>query len=132
VIAYVPMAVSADGDAARERVRPVLARYLGVLHGQSILGDAGFGPARTQPFRDAILAGRSAADLVGEDMISALAVAGTPAECRAALARLAEAGLDVPIAVVPPGPPVHEQMAELAATLVPVWKDIAARSPRVT
>jgi 5,10-methylenetetrahydromethanopterin reductase len=130
VIAYVPMAVGADGDAARERVRPVLARYLGLLHGQSILGDAGFGPARTEPFRDAVLAGHSAADLVDDDMIDALAVAGTPAQCRAALDRLAEAGLDTPIAVVPPGPPVREQMAELAAILVPAWKDIAARCPR--
>ena len=46
-------------------------------------------PARTQPFRDALAAGRaSPRELVTDEMIDALAVAGTPAECRAALARL--------------------------------------------
>ena len=35
-------------------MRPLLARYLGALHGQSILDDAGLGAARTQPFRDAL------------------------------------------------------------------------------
>src|SRR6185436_14895629 len=60
VLAYVPMAVSADGPAARMRVRPLLARYLGALHGQSILADAGLPAAITQPFREALLAGRPA------------------------------------------------------------------------
>lgn len=132
VVAYVPMAVSDDGHAARARVRPLLARYLGALHGQSILEDAGLGPARTQPFRDAWLAGRPAGDLVSDEMIEALAVAGTPRECREALARLADAGLDVPIAVLPPGPPPVEQIAQLCATLVPAWREIAARHPRRT
>jgi 5,10-methylenetetrahydromethanopterin reductase len=128
VVAYVIAAVSDDGAEARARVRPVLARYLGVLHGQSILQDAGLGAARTQPFRDAWLAGRSAADLVTDEMIDALAVAGTPRDCHAALARLAEAGLDTPIAVLAPGGlPVREQVAQLCATLVPAWMDISAR-----
>lgn len=130
VVAYVPMAVGADGREARARVRPVLARYLGVLHGQSILEDAGLGPGDTAPFREALLAGRPAADLVRDAMVDALAVAGTAAECRAALARLAEAGLDAPIAVVPPGPPAREQIAEICATLAPTWRDISAPATR--
>ena len=73
-------------------MRPLLARYLGALHGQSILADAGLGAARTQPFRDALAAGRAAADLVTDELMDAVAIAGTPAECRAALARWAEAG----------------------------------------
>src|SRR5262245_1054379 len=125
VAAYLAMAVDDDGAAARARVRPVLARYLGVLHGQSILLDAGVDPARSQPFRDALSAHRSAADLVGDDLIDALAVAGTPAQCRAALARLAEAGLDTPIAVLPPGPPGPDQIATLARVLAPAWREIA-------
>ena len=61
-------------------------------------------PRATQPFRDALLRrARSPAELVTDEMIDALAVAGTPAECRRALARLAEAGLDTPVAVLPAG-----------------------------
>ena len=122
--AYLPMAVGDDGRAARARVRPVLARYLGALHGQSILLDAGVEPARSQPFRDALLAGGRAAALVGDDLVDALAVAGTPDQCRAALARLAEAGLDTPIAVLPPGPPGPEQIAQIARVLAPAWREM--------
>jgi 5,10-methylenetetrahydromethanopterin reductase len=126
--AYVPMAVDDDGPAARERVRPLVARYLAALHDQSILADAGVDAARSAPFREALRAGSSAGDLVTDDLIDAFAVAGTPAQCRAALARLAEAGLDTPIAVLPPGPPAPEQVARVARTLGPIWKEVTARS----
>jgi 5,10-methylenetetrahydromethanopterin reductase len=126
VVAYVVTAVDDDRAAARARVRPVLARYLGVLHGQSILADAGFDAARTQPFRDALLARRAAADLVTDAMIDALAVAGSPADCRESLARLAEAGLDAPIVVLAPGAPPHDQIARVGATLAPDWPAIKA------
>jgi 5,10-methylenetetrahydromethanopterin reductase len=85
VLAYLPVSVGADGRAARDRVRPLLARYLGVLHGQSILADAGLAPADTQPFRDAPLAGRPAAARVTDAMIDVLAVAGSLDDCRQAL-----------------------------------------------
>jgi 5,10-methylenetetrahydromethanopterin reductase len=124
VLAYVPMAVSADGRAARTRVRPLLARYLGVLHGQSILADAGLSAAATQPLREALLAGRPAAELVTDEMVDTLAVAGTPAECRGALQRLAEAGLDAPVAVVPAGAALGEQLHEIGRTLAPAWAEI--------
>jgi 5,10-methylenetetrahydromethanopterin reductase len=123
VLAYLPMAVDADGAAARARVRPLLAHYLGVLHGQSILADAGLTPAETQPFRDALLARRPAATLVTDAMLETLAVAGTPDECRRALARFAEAGLDAPVAVLPPGVPLTEQLRALGETLVPAWRN---------
>ena len=62
-------------------------------------------------------------------MIDTLAVAGTPAQCRRALARLAEAGLDAPIAVLPAGVPVTEQIAGLRESLVPAWAELTAGRP---
>jgi 5,10-methylenetetrahydromethanopterin reductase len=133
VVAYVPVAVDADRADARRRIRPLLARYLGALHGQSILLDAGLDAGRTQPFRDALARGAPAAELVTDEMVDTLAVAGTPEDCRRALARLAEAGLDAPIAVLPAGPPLAAQLAALGETLVPAWRAIAApRAPRRT
>jgi len=122
VIAYVPVAVSDDGAEARGWVRPQLARYLGALHGQSILEDAGLDATRTQPFRDALTAGRPAADLVTDEMVDRLAIAGTPAACRATLARWAEAGLDSVIAVIPGRADVTKQMERLGRELSPAWK----------
>ena len=127
VIAYVPIAVSDDGAQARDWLRPLLARYLGVLHGQSILEDAGVTATRTQPFRDALLAGQSAARLVTDDLVDAFAVAGTPKECRAALARFADAGLDAPIAVIPPDADLAQQLARIGGELSSAWKEIRAR-----
>ncbi len=131
VLAYLPVAMSDDGTSARDRLRPLLAHYLGVLHGQSILADAGLGADRTQPFRDALLARRKAGELVTDEMIDALAIAGTPDECRSALARFAEAGLDAPVAILAPGLPVVEQLAPLGDTLVPAWRALTA-TPRRT
>jgi len=122
VLAYVITAVSADGLAARAAVRPLIARYLGVLHGQSILLDAGLGPDRTRPFRAALARGGPAEDLVDDALIDALAVAGTPEHCRRQLAGWAEAGLDAPIAVLPRGADVTRQIARYAETAVPAWK----------
>ncbi len=127
VVAYVPMAVSADGREARTRIRPLLARYLAALHGQSILADAGLAAADTQPIRDAVLARRPAAGLVTDTMVDTLAVAGTPAECRGALERLAAAGLDAPVAVLAGGVPLTEQLAHLGDTLVPAWRELTSR-----
>jgi len=108
-------------------VRPLIAHYLGVLHGQSILADAGLDPARTQPFRDALAAGRAATDLVTDDLADTFAVAGTPTDCRAALARWAEAGLDAAIAVVPERADLARQLERLGRELAPAWKEMRCR-----
>lgn len=127
VIAYVPLVVDRDGAAARAALRPFVARYLGFLHGQSILADAGLDAERTQPFRDALRRGERAGHLVTDDILDAVAIAGTPDACRRALARWAAAGLDAPIAVVPPEADVPAQLALIGAELAPCWKEIRCR-----
>ena len=127
VIAYLPVAVSDDGVEARAWVRPLIARYLGVLHGQSILQDAGLDRARTQPFSDALAVGRPVADLVTDDLVDTFAVAGTPSECRAALARWAQAGLDAAVAVVPGRTDLARQLEHIGRELAPAWKELRCR-----
>ena len=122
VLAYLIVAIDRDGRRARAAARPLIARYLGVLHGQSILLDAGFGPERTRPFREALGRGAPAAELVDDALIDALAVAGTPEHCRRQLAGWAEAGLDAPIAVLPPEADMTEQITLYAETAVAAWK----------
>lgn len=127
VAAYLPVAVDDDAGRARSRVRPLIARYLGLLHGQSILEDAGLDAARTRAFRDALVGGRPAEHQVTDPMIDALAVAGTPADCRAALARWAEAGLDAAVAVIPEGAELEPQIERLGRELAPAWKEVRCR-----
>lgn len=127
VAAYVPLLVDDDGARARDALRPLLGRYLGVLHGQSILADAGLGPERTRPFREALLRGEDARQGVDDEMVDALAVAGTPAQCRRQLRRLSEAGLDAAVAVVPGAADLGEQIARIGAELAPAWKEMRCR-----
>jgi 5,10-methylenetetrahydromethanopterin reductase len=128
VTAYVPVAVADDGARARAWMRPLVAYYLGLLHGQSILDDAGIHAARTQPFREAFVAGRpAAADLVTDDLLDAVAIAGTPAQCRMALAPWAAAGLDAMIAVVPNGADLVRQIDVIGRELSPTWKELRCR-----
>lgn len=127
VAAYIPTLIDANGARARRQIRAFLARYLAFLHGQSILKDAGLDERVTQPIRDAVLSGRPAADLVPDAAVGAVSLAGTPAECRAALAGWADAGLDAPVAVVPPDASVLEQIERIGAEIGPFWREISAR-----
>jgi alkanesulfonate monooxygenase SsuD/methylene tetrahydromethanopterin reductase-like flavin-dependent oxidoreductase (luciferase family) len=61
---------------------------------------------------------------VDEELIDALAVAGTPEPCRRQLARWAEAGLDAPIGVLPGGADPLEQIAAFARVAVPAWREL--------
>lgn len=124
IVAYVLLAVDRDGRAARERIRPVVGHYLGLLHGQAILREAGCGPDVTAPFREALAAGGAARLPVPDRVLDAVAVAGTPEECRAALRRFAEAGLDSPIVLAPPGDDVEAQLALVGRELIPYWKEL--------
>jgi alkanesulfonate monooxygenase SsuD/methylene tetrahydromethanopterin reductase-like flavin-dependent oxidoreductase (luciferase family) len=59
--------------------------------------------------------------------VDAFAVAGTPAECRAALARWAAAGLDTAVAVLPRGDGLERQLERVGRELVPAWKEMRCR-----
>jgi len=64
---------------------------------------------------------------VTDELMDAVAVAGTPAECRAALARWAEAGLDSVVAVVPEGADLTRQIEYVGRELAPAWKEMQCR-----
>ena len=127
VAGYIPTLIDSDGARARRSIRPFLGRYLAFLHGQSILRDAGISEQETQAIREAVRAGRPVSDLVSDAMIDQLSVAGTPEECRGALARWAEAGLDTPVAVVPPDASLLEQIARVGTEIGPFWRELTAR-----
>jgi alkanesulfonate monooxygenase SsuD/methylene tetrahydromethanopterin reductase-like flavin-dependent oxidoreductase (luciferase family) len=127
VAAYVAVAVDPDERRARDAVRPLLARYLGALHGQSILSDAGFGPERTQPFREALLRGEPAESLITDEAIDAFSLSGTAEQCRRQLPRWAEAGLDAPVAVLSPRADAMEQIALMGGEIAPSWRKLRCR-----
>ena len=119
VLAYVPVSIGRDGSAARRSVRPLLARYLAHLHGQTILTEAGVSEAQTLAIRAARARGETGASLVTEEQIDTFALAGSADHARLRLRAFIEAGLDTPIALpVGEADPV-EQLRLIATELLP-------------
>ncbi|MDT4893101.1 MAG: hypothetical protein QOE97_2136 [Pseudonocardiales bacterium] len=100
---YVLLSCGPDAAAAREAIRPVVAKYLGIHGVHEITRRAGIEPELAARFRTALLAGRPASELVTDALLDAVAVAGDRESCAGALRRLADAGLDAVVLLETPG-----------------------------
>lgn len=94
---YVGLSVDDDGVVARDRIRPLVARFLGIHGDHLITRSAGLPPSLCAQFRAGLMAGAPRADLVTDELLDVLVAAGTAAEAAAAFDRLAAAGLDVAV-----------------------------------
>ncbi len=100
--AYVMVSAASRPDvvaAARERLRPRVAQFLGV-HGPSrISALAGVTEALSVELRRRLLTGEQAADLVDDDLMARLTLVGTPPELRQGAGAFDQAGLDSLVAM---------------------------------
>ena len=113
VVTLAVTSMGGDGAAARDRVRPFLARYLAVMGASPQVEASGIDP-------DALAAAR-----LPDELIDEFAVAGDPEQCWRTIRRLLDAGSDAVVLVPSPGGmvPPHETMAQLALaaeTLLPM------------
>lgn len=105
---YVGLSVDASSAAeARDRIRPLVARFLGIHGDHLITRSAGLSPSSCEEFRAGLVAGTPRVDLVTDELLDRLVAAGTPADVAAAFGRFAAAGLDV--AVVRDDPDVEPE-----------------------
>lgn len=113
--AYAFVSGGADGAAARERIRARTARFLG-MHGPSeITARAGVDVPLAEELQRRLRAGEPAAELVSDELLDVVAVAGTLPEAAAAAAHLADAGLDVLVAMDDGVSDPHEAVEATAA-----------------
>ncbi|UOY02871.1 LLM class flavin-dependent oxidoreductase [Blastococcus sp. PRF04-17] len=117
VSSYVAFSCDTDASAARDRIRPLVARFLGVHGEHQITRCAGVDPDLAAAFRAGLLAGAPRVDLVDDALLDAVAVAGDLGDCRAGIRRLASAGLDC--VVLSDDVPEAELLAVLEAVTVP-------------
>jgi probable F420-dependent oxidoreductase len=104
IASLLPCQVAEDGAEARDRLRPGLAFYIGFFPRYNrLLAEAGFADA-VATVKAAWDRGdkEGAAPLVPDALIDAVALAGTPAECRAKIERYRASGIALPI-VTPRG-----------------------------
>ncbi|ADD06476.1 putative flavin-dependent oxidoreductase [Natrialba magadii ATCC 43099] len=100
---YVPSAVSADADEARETLRQHVAYYVGSGEGYRRAVSTVY-PDRADRIATAWREGdrATATDAVSDEMLGDLGIAGTPDDARDQLRSLvSETGIDHPIVVVP-------------------------------
>lgn len=91
-------AVSMDSEKALDRVKRTIAFYVSVGTAyREFLAKTGFAAETREIFDEYKRTGKSQARLVPDQMARSLSVFGTPDECRAALNRFTEAGVDLPI-----------------------------------
>ena len=95
--AYVAISAGDDPVSARDRLRPTVAKYLGVHGDHPITRKAGLDPERAAAFRQGWEDGTPRVDLVDDALLDTFAVTGSPAGAGDALARFANAGLDVAV-----------------------------------
>jgi probable F420-dependent oxidoreductase len=99
VASLIPCAVADSAAAARDAMRPAVGLYAGFFPRYNrLLAEAGFGEA-VRAIKEAYDRGgrEAAAKVVPDELIDAVALAGTPATCRARLAAYRAAGLALPI-----------------------------------
>jgi probable F420-dependent oxidoreductase len=99
VASLIPCAVADTAAAAREAMRPAVGLYAGFFPRYNrLLAEAGFGDA-VRAIKEAFDQGgrAAAAKVVPDELIDAVALAGTPQACRDRLAAYRRAGLALPI-----------------------------------
>ncbi len=114
VSAYVMFSCGEDGAAARDALRPQVAKYLGIHGDHDITRVAGLDPRLGQEFRRRMLAGDPATDLVTDDILDTFTIAGDEAQCVAGLLRYAETGLDSLVLIDEPTVPADRALAVAA------------------
>jgi alkanesulfonate monooxygenase SsuD/methylene tetrahydromethanopterin reductase-like flavin-dependent oxidoreductase (luciferase family) len=99
ITSLLPCVIADDRREALERMRPAVAMYAGFFPRYNrLLADAGF-PDAARAIQAAWQKGDrdGAARAVPDAMAAAVALVGTPAECRARIAEYRAAGLGLPI-----------------------------------
>ena len=113
VASLIPCAVADSVAAAREAMRPAVGLYAGFFPRYNrLLAEAGFEEA-VRAIKDAFDHGgrEAAAKVVPDELIDAVALAGTPDTCRERLAAYRRAGLALPIVSPRAAGPEAKRMA---------------------
>ncbi len=94
---YIAIQVGDDREVVREQMRPFVARFLGVHGVHPITEQAGIEPSLAQEFRSGWHLGAPRTDLVTDEILDSVAIAGDRDDVAAGLRRFADAGLGTAI-----------------------------------
>lgn len=119
LVVYVVISVNDDGAKARDAVHRTLAEYAGVGGANQLTRQAGIAEDRLQEMNRIYRSGRLPLELVDDDMVDRLAVAGTPEQCERGIRKLIEAGADQIVFFPFPTSEVEQQLTRIHDALLP-------------
>lgn len=98
IVAYLPIAVDADGERARDRMRHVLAGFIArwsrvEFLSRLFLDWSDLDHERMERIRERYEAGGPLEDLIPDSLVNQYCVAGTPAECERLIEEFGAAGI---------------------------------------
>jgi alkanesulfonate monooxygenase SsuD/methylene tetrahydromethanopterin reductase-like flavin-dependent oxidoreductase (luciferase family) len=114
LVVYVIVSVDDDRHAARDAVRRTIAEYVGVGGPNFLTRLADVSEERVTAMTHIYREGRLPIELVDDEMVDRLAVAGSPDDCARGVARLLEAGADQVVFFPFPTAQVEQQLPRLA------------------
>lgn len=124
MVVYVIFAMDEDGDAARNAVRPTIAEYLGAGGRPTPISQHGGVADETIAEMGRIYReGRFPTELVSDEIVSGCAIAGTPAECKASIQALIDAGADEIVFIPFPPEKTEASVQRIAAELIPAFRN---------
>lgn len=126
VMAYIPIAIDQDAKKARDAVRPIIAKYMGLFGPHPILTTVGLTEEDIGPFQEAFRQGRIATELVTEELVDTFTIAGTPEHCRKRLEEYLEAGLDVPIVLEIPKIDFQTLIDSIVEEIMPYFVEVSS------
>jgi alkanesulfonate monooxygenase SsuD/methylene tetrahydromethanopterin reductase-like flavin-dependent oxidoreductase (luciferase family) len=119
LVVYVIVSINDDGAKARNDVRRTLAEYVGVGGPHELTRQAGIDEEKLLEMNRIYMSGRLPVQLVDDNMVDRLAVAGTPAECELGIRGLIDAGADQIVFFPFPTSEVEQQLTRIHDALLP-------------
>ncbi len=119
LVVYVVISIDDDRATARQAVRRTLAEYVAVGGPTHLTRQAGIVEDRVVEMHQIYRTGRLPFELVDDDMVDRLAVAGTPADCERGIRGLIDAGADQIVFFPFPTAEVEQQLTRIHDALLP-------------
>jgi alkanesulfonate monooxygenase SsuD/methylene tetrahydromethanopterin reductase-like flavin-dependent oxidoreductase (luciferase family) len=123
MIVYVIFAMNDDGAKARDAVRPTIAEYLGAGgHPTPLTKLAGVPDELMEELGKVYREGRIPTELIPDDLIDKVAVAGTVDDCEVGIRALIEAGADEIVFYGMPSSETESLVQRIASDLLPRFR----------
>lgn len=110
IAAYIIVNISKDRKKAREQVKPLISKYIGIYGSHPIVTSSGLTEEDILPFVNASINEKDASYLVEDKFVDKFAIAGEENECKEKIISLIKSGVNYPIITEIPGVPLDYTM----------------------